>query len=82
MVKRVTRVRRAPRVSVGGGTIHATFEVSAEVVGGTITPEQFADWIRTAICDYHRWRVGWVGLAMYCALKSPEVTVHEPAEDS
>lgn len=81
-MKKAQRVRRAPRASVGGGTIHATFEVTAEVVGGSITQAQFADWIRTAISDYHRWRVGWVGLAMHCSLKNPVVVVHEPPEDS
>lgn len=70
------RVRRAPRsVSGKGAVISVKLEVSAEITGGTITQEQLADWCKTAIADYHRWRVGWVGLAMHCSLKTPEVKI-------
>lgn len=81
MVKAV-RVRRAPRASVTSGKITAVIEVSAELVGGNITKEQFVEWLKTSIQDYHRWRVGWVGLAMHCSLKPPEVKLYEPGEDS
>lgn len=77
------RVRRAPRAVVGPqGTVEVSLRVTAEVVGGTVDKKQFAAWLTTAIQDYHRWRVGWVGLAMHCSLKTPEVEVVDEAKDS
>lgn len=76
------RVRSPPRATVSSGEMKIVIEVTAEVVGGNITKEQFLDWVTTGIKDYHRWRVGWVGLAMHCSLKPPEVKLHEPGKDS
>lgn len=73
MVTARRRIRRPARSFGVGSTITVNFAVSAEITSGNVTPEQFEDWIRTAIGNYHSWRVGWVGLGMHCSLKTPKV---------
>lgn len=82
MVEARRRLRRNRKSFGAGATITAVFEISAQVTSGYVTPEQFEDWIRTAVGNYHSWRVGWVGLAMHCSLKAPSVVRVEVEDGS
>lgn len=77
-VSPLSRVRRAPRLATPDGrVVTATITVSSVVTEGSVTEEEFANWLSDAIERYHLWRAGWVGLGMVGAVTVPTVEHHE-----
>lgn len=68
----VERVRRSPRPSATR-QVSATITVTAEVGQGSVSQEQFAEWLTHAVEYYHRFRAGWVGIGMSGTVKVPSV---------
>lgn len=69
------RVRSAPRVLVPENQVSVSLIVSAEIVQGTVSEQELAEWVQGAIVAYHRFRNGWVGLGAKGSVKLPEAVV-------
>ena len=79
MVQRLRRSRPAPvarivrRPRTEGRSVRVVLEVAAEIVDGSITPDDLRAWVEDAIERYHLWRNGWVGIGCIGHIKRPEV---------
>ena len=66
MALRITRSRPPKSVS-------CIVKVSATVVEGSVTEAELSDWVSTAIREYHRFRVGHVGMHASSGITVPKV---------
>lgn len=66
MALRITRSRPPKSVS-------CTVKVQTTVVQGTVDEAQLAEWVSTAIREYHRFRAGHVGIGARSGITVPRV---------
>lgn len=69
------RIRRTRKVSVSG-------TITAAIHDGEVTPADLAAWVRAALCDYHRFRLGYVGTDCAGGILVPEMVCHDEQEES
>ena len=73
----VHRARRPPRTVIPTDVVSVEVLVSAKIVRGAVSEDDFAAWVQEAVAHYHRWRNGWVGIGAIGSVYVPEVTVIE-----
>lgn len=90
-----TRVRRKPRAGEGfvirdirprkardgDPEIAITVRVSSIVVNGEIDEEEFLDFLRIGIANYHTSRAGWVGFEMSAGITRPVLELVNEEEE-